>query len=235
MGRIVAIAGGDLESNKPLNKYAVNMIESKSKNVLFIGTASGDAEGYIDNITKLFSLMNCKVKSLCLITKSYSSEQIDELLAWADLIYVGGGDTVYMMDVWKQYGLDVRLKEIYKNDSAVLMGVSAGAICWFNCGHSDSEHCKKNEGQLYGWANGMLDIHHLAYCPHYEEEGKDSFDVMLNSKSIGGLAMEKDTAFVENNGVVSYIKSNEKSKAYMLKFINGVLDKAEIECELIRE
>lgn len=235
MGRIVAIAGGDLESNKALNKYAVKMIDSNSKNVLFIGTASGDAQGYIDNITRAFSVMNCKLKSLCLTTESYSTNQIDELLEWADLIYVGGGDTVYMMNVWKQYGLDIKLKEIYINDSAVLMGVSAGAICWFSCGYSDSEYCEKEEGQLYGWADDMLDIHHFAYCPHYDEEGKDSFDVMLDAKNITGLAMEKDTAFVENKGVVSYIKSNEKSNAYRLQYINGTLNKEKIECELISE
>lgn len=69
MGRIVAIGGGDLQSNFPINKYIVEMDKKNSHNFLFVGTASGDAEGYFDNIKSAFEPLNCQVKALCLTRK----------------------------------------------------------------------------------------------------------------------------------------------------------------------
>ncbi len=232
MGRIVAMAGGDLQSYRLINKYIVNMDKKDFHNLLFIGTASKDAEGYIENIRITFEQMNCCVKALCLSTKEYTQNEIDELLMWADIIYVGGGNTFYMMEVWRKYGIDRKLKEIYLNDSAILTGISAGAMCWFNCGHSDSEVFWVNEVIGYGWVNDLLNIYPYAYCPHYEER-VDSFDKMIMDKSIPGLAMESDTAFVEIKGRIKYIKGNESSKAYIVRNDNGILLKDQLEVEMI--
>ena len=75
MGRIVAIASGDLESTKVINEYAVKMISGESKNVLFIGTASRDSEGYIESFTMAFSEIACSVRTLKLTTEKYSYEK----------------------------------------------------------------------------------------------------------------------------------------------------------------
>lgn len=232
MGRIVAMAGGDLQSNRSINKYIVNMDKKNTHNLLFIGTASEDAEGYIDNIRITFEQMNCCVKALCLSTKEYTQNEIDELLMWSDIIYVGGGNTFYMMEVWRKYGLDRKLKEIYLNDTAILTGISAGAMCWFNCGHSDSEVFWVNGVIGYGWVNDLLNIYPYAYCPHYEER-VDSFDKMIMDKSILGLAMESGTAFVDQNGRIKYIKCNASAKAYIVKNNNGTMLKEQLETEMI--
>lgn len=228
MGRIVAIAGGDLSSTRELNIHSIKLTNKSNPNVLFIGTASCDAEGYIDSITKEYNYLECEVKSLCLVSGSYSDNEIDVFLSWADIIYVGGGDTISMMKIWKQYGLDEKLKKIYETDLAVLTGLSAGAICWFNCGHSDSESFHGQDDWNYCWANEMLDIFHMAYCPHYNEEGRDSFDKMLKEKSLMGLAMENNTAFVENNGNQYFIRSNPNAKAYIIQYKNDIMEKQEV-------
>lgn len=229
MGRIVAIAGGDLSSTRELNIHTIKLTNKTNPNVLFIGTASLDAEGYIEVITKEYHFLSCEVKSLCLYSKSYDDKEIDNLLYWADIIYVGGGDTIFMMEIWKQYGLDEKLKKIYENDLAVLTGISAGAICWFHCGHSDSESFHKENDWKYCWANDMLDMIHLAYCPHYNEDGRDSFDEMLLEKDIVGLAMENNTAFVEDNGQQYFIRSNANARAFMIQYESGTMEKQEIE------
>lgn len=177
MGRVVAIAGGDLLSTRKLNVHAITLSNKTTPNVLFIGTASHDAEGYIDAITKEYNQLNCEVKSLCLVSRD--QKDIDALLSWADIIYVGGGDTIFMMQIWKQYKLDEKLLEIYEKDFAVLTGISAGAICWFNCGYSDSGSFQEGNDWNYCWANGMLHLFHMAYCPHYNEEGRDSLSFKL--------------------------------------------------------
>lgn len=233
MGRIVAIAGGDLSSTREINIHTIKLTNYVNPNVLFIGTASRDAEGYIEAITKEFNFLKCEVKTLCLCSKEYDDKDIDSILSWADIIYVGGGDTISMMQIWRQCGLDDKLKNIYEKDSAVLTGISAGAICWFNCGHSDSESFYNEDTWNYCWANGMLDIFHIAYCPHYNEEGRHSFDEMLAKKNIPGLAMEDNTAFVENNGRQYFIRSTPSANAYNIQYINGIMVKQEIEFEMI--
>lgn len=229
MGRIVAIAGGNLSSTRELNIHTIKLSDKTNPNVLFVGTASCDAEGYIEAIKKEWSNLGCEVKSLCLVSKSYSSNEIDSLLSWADIIYVGGGDTIFMMRTWRECSLDVKLKQIYENDLAVLTGISAGAICWFNCGHSDSESFHNKDDWNYCWANEMLDIFHMAYCPHYNEEGRNSFDQMMMEKNMLGLAMENDTAFVENNGKQYFIKSTPAAKAYLIQYKNELMEKNEVE------
>lgn len=227
MGRIVAIAGGDLKSTKKLNQYAISLCGRPQPNVLFVGTASDDAPPYINNFTGAYTELGCNIKTLSLVTESYSDADIDDLLCWADVIYVGGGDTVAMMNVWKQYGLDKKLLKIYKEDTAVLTGISAGAICWFNCGHSDSESFYRDDWQ-YVWADGMLDIFHAAFCPHYNEAGRDSFDTMLKYKNMVGIAMENDTAFVVNGYEQYHIRCNPEATAYMLRYAGDELVKREV-------
>lgn len=228
MGRIVAIAGGDLKSTEGLNQYMVELSKKEHPNVLFIGTASEDAESYIEKIEQAFSELGCMVKSLALLKETYINAEIDKLLAWAEVIYVGGGDTVSMMKVWKKYSVDQKLKEIYRKDTAVLCGISAGAICWFSCGHSDSEAFLGKGNWQFIFAEGMLDIHHMAFCPHYNEEGRESFDEMLKGKNMLGLAMENETAFVEIDGEISFIRSRENAKAYTLSYKDGEINKEKV-------
>ena len=233
MGRIVAIAGGDLSTTRELNIHTIKLSNKQNPNVLFIGTASRDADGYIEAITKEFKFLKCEVKSLCLCSKNYDEKGIDTLLSWSDIIYVGGGDTISMMQIWKQYRLDEKLKQIYERDLAVLTGLSAGAICWFNCGHSDSESFHNGDKWNYCWANEMLDIFHMAYCPHYNEEGRNSFDKMLIEKDIVGLAMENNTAFVDNDGQQYFIRSNTTANAFIIKYENGIMKKHEIKFDAL--
>ncbi len=240
MGRVVAISGGDLKSTEALNRYALQLTEKVEPNVLFMGTASEDAEGYIEKFTKVYTELHCKVKSLCLETITYSEEALDNLFAWADLIYVGGGDTNHMMRMWEKFGIDRRLKEVYKKDSAVLTGISAGAICWFEFGHSDSESLLEEEDS-FTWAEGMLGIYQGGFCPHYNEPGRDSFDDMLMERSrvqameLIGYALENDMAFVEKNGENCFIKCDESAKGYVIRCREGKLEKKMIESVIIRQ
>ena len=63
MGRIVAIAGGDLSSTRKLNLHTIQLSNKAKSRVLFVGTASYDAEGYIEAITKEWTSLGCEVGS----------------------------------------------------------------------------------------------------------------------------------------------------------------------------
>ena len=191
MGRIVAIAGGNLESTHKINQYIVALAGREKANLLFIGTASHDAVEYIEVIHTEFESLGCDVKELNLTSEKYTDEEIDELLDQADIIYVGGGDTAFMVNAWREYGLDSKLKKVYSS------------VFW-------------KDGNIgYGWVDGLLDIHSYAFCPHYDER-KDSFDEMIREKPLPGLALDENVAFVDESGPVHFISSNESAKAYLI-------------------
>ena len=225
MGRIVAIGGGELNTTHSINKYIVDLAKKKNPNFLFIGTASHDAESYIACIRSEFENLGCVVNALCLTSENYTDEQINSLLNQADIIYVGGGDTAFMMDIWKKYGLSEKLKRIYEADSAVLSGISAGAMCWFNCGHSDSEVFEKSGG--YGWIKNLLCLLPYAFCPHYNER-KECVDKMVSELDLPLFALENNVALVEEGGQINFVSSDTSSKAYLLKQADGRLSKESV-------
>src|SRR5204863_9132516 len=107
------------------------------------------------------------------------------LLLNQDLIYVGGGNTKSMLAVWKDWGLDVILKQAWKA-GIVLAGTSAGAICWFQQGITDSFAGELRVLDCLGFIEGSC-------CPHYngEAERRPSFHRMLQESRIrGGYALE---------------------------------------------
>lgn len=228
MGRIVAIGGGDLQTTKSLNQYAIGLSEKQHPKLLFVGTASEDAEGYIENIHNAFEALGCQVQELSLTRQNYTQNQIDERLQWADIVYIGGGDTRSMMEIWKRHSFDKKLIDIYQKNQAVLMGISAGAICWFDRGHSDCESFTGKENWQYIFVDGMLGIHKYALCPHYNEEGRESFDEMLKDADIPGIALDSETAFVDNNGQISFIRSRTDANAYIIKYDNLKIEKTQV-------
>ena len=214
MGRVVAISGGNLQTTERINKYALKLSGKETPNVLFIGTASMDSDSYFAEIKAAFGLLNCNVSELPLTKDVLDDDAIDARLEWADIIYVGGGNTKSMMKTWKQYALDQKLKEIYKNDTAVLTGLSAGAICWFQSGYSDSDSNTDDEECKYSIVDEMLGLYPYCFCPHYNEEGRDSFDYAITDITNKGIALENETAFVEKDGKMFIISSRQDAKAW---------------------
>lgn len=233
MGRIIAISSGDLYTTEAMNKYAIRMVTGATKRVLFIGTASHDAEGYIEGMKAVFTGLGCdEVRALELTRKQYSGQELREMIFRADLIYVGGGDTIFMYNEWKKHGIDVLLREVYEKDTAVLMGISAGAMCWFDGGCTDSELAEIKPGMKFGMAEELLGIYPKVFCPHYEDR-EDDFGVILKEKQADALALESNVAFVEENGKSYYIKSVELAKAYEFCYENGAYEKKEIDANYV--
>ena len=144
----------------------------------------------------------------------------------ADIIYVGGGDTAFMMDMWRKYALCDKLKRIYETNHAVLSGISAGAMCWFSYGHSDSPlFCNSNSGG-YGWLKKLLSLQPYAFCPHYNTR-RERVDTMMSEIQLSGIAVDENVAFVEKDAHISFIASDSTSKAYILNYRDGRLYKQE--------
>lgn len=143
----------------------------------------------------------------------------------SDIIYVGGGNTENMMEKWREYQVDEYLKMAYEK-GVVLSGISAGSICWFIAGHSDSRQ-NDDADDVHIWVKGLGIIPYF-HCPHYNEKGRDTFNDFMIGQKIDGIALEDNVALVFKDGEYSIIKSDESMKAYRFSNDSGSILKNEI-------
>jgi len=235
MGRIIAIGGGEIRHGDTfeIDKIIVESTNLEKPKLLFIPTASDDAQGYIDSMKVAFGdKLGCVVSALKLIESPLSDKEIRDRILSSDIIYVGGGNTKKMMEIWKQYYVDVYLKEAF-DLGVVLSGLSAGSICWFDSGHSDSDTLDSGEIQPYTLVSGMGLIPML-HCPHYNEEGRaEDFSLRVQDTGTIGLALDNYTAIDILDDTYRIIKSDKYAKAYKVLPENGEVKVEELEasCE----
>jgi len=211
---IVAIGGGEMKSGQTMaiDRFVVDLTGKRSPRALFIPTASGDALGYCDSFDQIYGgRLGCKTDRLLLLTSTDDRKCMKEKIGQADIIYVGGGNTLRMMKFWRKLGVDRLLKKAGRRGT-VLAGLSAGAICWHAFGHSDS---RKFAG-AQGWsfirvrALGFLPF---TYCPHLDAENRhDSFADMILRRGDSGLACDNNAA-IWHDGDRSVVKTSRKRAA----------------------
>lgn len=214
---IIAIGGGELSTGQTLkiDKFIVSAAQKSNPKLLFIPTASLDSLGYIESVKKTYEGLGCRVEALCLVTSEYRKNEIRNLIFDSDIIYVGGGNTLFMMETWKKYQVDRNLTEAYRK-GLVLSGFSAGAICWFLSGHSDSEYFTDKGNPEFIFVEG-LGLIPYAVCPHYDEADRKSFDHMIQKRKEPGIALENMTALVYEKEEFKIIRCNKNNQAYIFK------------------
>ena len=134
---IVAIGGGGFGrslGSLEIEKYIVSLSNKKRPKICFIPTASGDSSLYKLNFYRAFSKLDCITSHIDFFSRT---ENLEEKVLTQDIIYVGGGNTKSMLAVWKEWNLNKILRNAYEK-GIVMSGVSAGAICWFEKGITDS-------------------------------------------------------------------------------------------------
>jgi len=203
---IVAIGGGEIRTRgtASIDRETIRLSKKKNPKLLFIPTASSDSERYWKRVQEYFGkFLKCRTDVLLLIKQQPSKEQIRKKILSADIIYVGGGNTLQMMRVWRRLGVDKLIKAAYENGT-VLSGISAGSICWFDSGHSDSMSFYKPGKWKYTKVRGLGLIRGI-HCPHYNSKTrgiprrKDFRDMIAKTGGIG--------IAIENNCAVEFIDS----------------------------
>lgn len=147
--------------NLLLDQYVLAAACLDTPKVCFMGTASGDAQSFIDRFYAAFSTLRCIPSHLSLL-KLEPGDWRRKVLE-QDVIYVGGGNTRALLVLWREWGLDRVLRKAWES-GVVLAGISAGSICWFQQGLSDSVS-----------AGEVLPLTCLGFlrgsnCPHYDGE-----------------------------------------------------------------
>ena len=192
--KIVAIGGGEngryLGNGKyheyetePMDKEIIRLTGKENPNYLFMVHAqpfnNTIEEGYFETMKKIYGdMFGCN----CMYLKSTQlddMEVVKEKIAWADIIYEGGGDTLEMINLWKKTGFDKVLLDAY-NDGKVLCGVSAGAVCWFNSCNSDSV---TSDNDVTFSSVDCLNFIDAYITPHTDENGRYESCLLYTSPS----------------------------------------------------
>ena len=163
---IIAIGGGGFmrdKNNQKIEKYILSISKHIRPNICFIPTASGDSNRYIARFYEVFSKLNCNPSHITFFDRTID---LQEHINNQEIIFVGGGNTKSMLGVWREWGLTEILKKAYWN-GIIMSGVSAGAICWFESGITDSWSEKLEIIDCLGLINGCC-------CPHFDEEKERS-------------------------------------------------------------
>jgi dipeptidase E len=134
MGKIVAIGGGEVRNLETLSidSKILELSGVDIPKVLFLPTASMDAEEYIESFERVYiEELGADATTLRLWNGLTTKEEARRKILTSDIIYVGGGYVEKMFKKWREYGVDKVLKEAYEK-GIVMSGLSAGAVCWCN-------------------------------------------------------------------------------------------------------
>jgi len=245
MGKVVIIGGGELSrfETLPFDKRIVELTKKKHPKALFIPTASGEPNGYIETFNKIYGQrLDCKTDVLRLLKSGLTKKEIREKILSSDLIYVGGGNTLKMMNKWRYLGVDKILKEAYSK-GIVLSGISAGGICWFESGHSDSRSSYNPDNWKYINVKGLGIIKGI-HCPHFNggtiKNGKTKtrkkyFKEFMKRYSKIGIAIDDDCAmeFIEGKYKIIATKKNRNAYRVFKKQNKIIIEKIPIKKEYI--
>ncbi len=198
------------EEQSPLDRFALSLIEKDKPNLCLLATACGDAAHIVERFyaSELAALSNPSDLSFFRTSLNWQDH-----LKKQDIIYVGGGNTRTMLAIWREWGVDQVLREAY-HSGALICGMSAGAICWFEFGWTDSNPGNLSPLKCLGVLPGSC-------CPHYnqEEHRRASFQRAVDNDEIPagyGLDDRVGIHFI-NEQPVKVIKSNAENNAYFVR------------------
>ncbi len=216
---VVAMGGGgfSMEPDNPaLDHFVVSLARRENPSVCFLATASGDAQSYIDNFYDAFRKLPCRPTHVPLFART---PDLKTVLLEQDVIYVGGGNTKSMLAVWREWEMPALLRRAWEAGT-VLAGISAGAICWFETGLTDSSGTGLYPLQGLGFLAG-------ACCPHYdgEAERRPALHRLIEQGSIpAALALDDGAAAHFVNGTLANIVSSRpQARAYRVERVEGQL------------
>ncbi len=228
---IIAIGGGEIKNKTTIeiDRFVANLAKEhageRRANALFIGTASHDSMPYFNSFRKTYtSVFDIKAEVGLIVYGEMDVKRIADKIQMADCIYIGGGDTVFMLEKWSECGLDKLIIDAY-NQGKIICGLSAGAICWFTDMYTDYE-IMRGQSAEYSMKKG-LGILNGTMCPHFNQREQDFTSTMIEKGIEKAYAVQDDCALVFVDGELKQSVSSG-GKAYILVNEKGKIAKTEI-------
>ena len=227
--QIIAIGGGGFyrdSENLELEKYVIRLTNAERPRVAFVPTASGEADHYVASFYSAFLKLGCRPSVLTFFKRT---PELRSFLLNQDVIYVGGGNTKTMLAVWREWGVAQILREAWES-GIVLTGVSAGAICWFEQGLTDSFSDALQPLDCLGFLPGSC-------CPHYDGEPRrrpSLHRLLAGGEIIAGVAIEDWTGVhFKGTEIDRVVASKAGARAYSLRLAHGLVQEVPLPVEYL--
>jgi len=212
--------------NSRLDRYILASTGSEKPKICFVPTASGDASSFLEKFYASFRGVSCVPSHLSLFKPP--TGDLRAFVMQHDAIYVGGGNTRALLALWREWGLDAILREAWQA-GIVMAGLSAGSLCWFEEGLSDSVK-----------ANQLLPIHCLGFlegshCPHYDGEPgrRPTYHRLLKDGSLKPGYAADDGAALHFVGAEPWkaVSSRPSAKVYRVRWNGSQIEETVLDTE----
>lgn len=212
--QIVAMGGGVLApdtGNFKLEEYIVVASGATRPRICYVATASGDDTTYVSRFYESYGHFDARLETLPFFRRTPAD--LRAVLFACDVVHVGGGNTRSMLAVWRDWGFDAVLREAYER-GVLLCGSSAGAICWFDAGVTDSIADDLTPLECLGILPGSC-------CPHYdgEKDRRPSYQRMVREGRIAdGFACDDGAGLHFIDGKLARVVSaRENARGYRVE------------------
>jgi dipeptidase E len=226
--RKILIAGGNF--NTPFIRYMAQLTGKPRPRLCYLPTASADSPQGSISWFRNCAPVNCEA----FVQESFiaSSRQLqgwDEVLLSMDGIVASGGNTLNQQAIWKAQGIDQVLRQAWDR-GIVLGGASAGSLCWFEEGTTDSRPKELTTVQCLGFLKG-------SHSPHYDREPlrRPLYQKLISSGQMKpGYACDNDAGiYFEDNEVKRVVTARTGAKAYYVSRSGSEAVERVLEPELI--
>ncbi len=221
--------GGGL--NKTFINYVADLTGKENPSICYLPTAAADNDRSIVRWFERTAELPLTPYVLKMFISSYSVDKtFEEVLLNMDAIIVGGGNTLNMMAIWKAQGIDTVLRKAYEK-GIVLAGGSAGSLCWFENGTTDSRPKELTIVECLGFLP-------FSHSPHYssEKSRRPAYHKNISTGILGnGYAIDNLAGIVFKDGKVDHVvQMDEKNNAYFVYKKNGDIIEEQLEAKIIK-
>ncbi|MDR2118844.1 MAG: peptidase E [Tannerellaceae bacterium] len=223
----IFIWGSDIQLK--FTQYIVDLTKKENPKICYMPTASADNQ---DNINYWGSICNTlKIDTVILkvwVSSSEKNPSFEDILLNSDAIVVGGGNTLNMLGIWRAQGIDLILKKALKK-GIILAGGSAGSICWFQHGISDSRPVKLSMAEGLGFLS-------YSNCPHYSQDARKELyhEMMKKHKIHSGYATDDKAGILFENGkAVEFVSQSDVHNSYFVHLEQGEIKSTKIKSKIL--
>lgn len=222
----IFIWGGDIDLK--FTRYIADLTRKEHPRICYLPTASGDNPDNIKRWEFICKVLQIDTMILTVWQPTDNNKPFEELILNSDAIVVGGGNTLNMLGIWKAQGIDRALEKALKR-GIILAGASAGSICWFQNGASDSRPEKLSIVDGLGF---------LPYsnCPHYSQASRQILyhDMIRKRKISGGYGTDELAGILfKNNRAVDYVTQSDRHNVYSVSLRHGKIKSEKLPARLL--
>jgi dipeptidase E len=226
--RKILIAGGGF--NAAFIRYMATLTGKARPRICYLPTASADSsEGSLTFFRNCATLNVTPFVQDSFIASSRQTQSWDEVLLSMDAIVASGGNTLNQQAIWKAQGIDAILRQAWER-GIVLGGASAGSLCWFEEGTTDSRPKALSTVQCLGFLKG-------SHSPHYdrEKDRRPLYQKLIGSGEMKpGYACDNDAGiYFEDNEVKRVIATRADAKVYYVSVVAGKVVEKMLQPDLI--